>query len=374
MTSVDSAGPAVAPITATPAIPAITAQWVRDGAYMEAAVRLAHADRPAARRFAVPLCMALLVAMVFSPWGILSLLLGWDSLLARVPALLLFLLLLALFAIQTYPAMLQGNARRYAFAGDTARWEASAEGLHYRVEAPDGSVRHEARSRWNWWSALSLGPTGLRLHRPGSLESYAIPLQSWQADTPDAQARQQAAAVALARSAGVPVRSMQPSDRAGLVGSLLGLAVLLTMWMTVCALLAALPYLRRWNVQALYTSGLDTFWWVGLLLAPVVLALHLALAALQARRRAGHGVPALMPHLLLALAWAGLVLGSLDFLRSQVFDNALAASRFAAPMPAVIGAVLALLIALVLHRGCIAYWVAGRAALHNAGSTRLESP
>jgi hypothetical protein len=365
MTSVDSAQPSPAPLTA---------QWVRDGAYLEAAVGLAHADRPAARRAAVPLCMALLVAMVFSPWGILSVLLGWDSLLARAPALLLFLLLLALFAAQTYPAMLQGNARRYAFAGDTACWEASAQGLHYRVVAPDGRVRHEARSHWSWWSALSVGPTGLRLHRPGSVESYAIPVQAWQGGTPDAQARQQAAAVALASSAGVPMRSMQPDDRAGLVGSLLGLAVLLPMWMAVCALLAALPHLRHGNVQALYTSGLDTFWWAGLLLAPGVLALHLALAAWQARRQGGHGVPALAPHLLLALAWAALLLVALERLRSLVFDDALAASRFAAPMPVLVGTVLALLIALVLHRGCAAYWVARRAALHNAGSTRLESP
>lgn len=366
MTLVDSPEPA--PTTVA------TARWVRDGAYLDAAVRLAHADRPAVRRFVVPLCMALLVAMVFSPWGILSILLGWDSLLARVPALLLFLLLLALFAVQTYPAMLQGNARRYAFAGDTVCWEASPHGLHYRVAAPDGSARHEARSHWSWWSAMSVGPAGLRMHRQGSVESYAIPVQAWQADTPGAQARQQAAAVALARSAGVPVRSIQLADHAGLAGSLLGLAILLTMWMTVCAVLAALPHLRRWNVQVLYTSGLDTFWWAGLLLAPVVLALHLALAALLPRRASGHGLPALVPHLLLALAWAGLLLMALECLRSLVFDDALAASRFAAPMPVGVGAVLALLIALVLHRSCIAYWVAGRAALHNAGSTRLESP
>ena len=351
-----------------------TAQWVRDGAYLEAAVRLAHADRPAARRFAVPLCMALLVAMVFSPWGVLSILLGWDNLLAHVPALLLMLLLLALFAAQTYPVMLQSNARRYAFAGDTACWEARQEGLHYRVTAPDAVVRHEARSHWSWWSALSVGPTGLRLHRPGSVEPYAIPVHAWHADAAEAQARQQAAAVALARSAGVPVRSMQASDHAGLVGSLLGLALLLTMWMTVCALLAALPYLRRWDVQGLYSSGLGTFWWAGLLLAPGVMALHLALAAGLARRQCGHGVAALAPHLLVALAWAGLLLVALELLRSRVFDDALAASRFVAPMPMVVAAVLALLVAVVLHRSCVAYWIAQRAGLHNAGSIRLETP
>lgn len=351
------------------------AQWVRDPGYLAAAVRLAYLDRPAALRFAVPLCMALLVALLLSPWGILSVLSGWGRFLSFAPALPVFLLLLAVFAAQTYPSMLQATQRRYAFAGDQARWEAGPDGLRYRVAAPDGSVRHEARSQWSWWSVLSVDPTGLRLHRPGSVEPYAIPVATWQADTPDARCKLQSAVVELARAAGVSIRTMARSDRAGLLGSLAGLAVLLTAWMTLCAMLAALPWLRRWDIPALYVSAVDTFWWAGALLAPVVLAAHLGLARWASRRqRAPDAEPGLAPHLLLALVWAGLLVAGLESLRSLVFDHALAASRFVAPLPLVAGAVLALLIAMVLHRGCVAHWAVRRAALHNGGSLRLESP
>ena len=352
-----------------------SAQWVRDPAYLAAAVRLAHLDRPAGLRFMAPLLMTVLVALMFSPWGILSVLSGWGSFLTHLPAMLMFLVLIALASSQAYPSMLQANLRRYAFAGDRARWEASAEGLHYRVEGPDGSERHEARSRWSWWNVLSVDPTGLRLHRPGSVEAYAIPWDTWQAATPEARAGEQAAVVELARAAGVRVRCMTRWDRAGLAGALAGLAVLLTQWMALCSIFAALPFLRRWDIGALQASAIDTFWWAGLLLAPLVLALHLGLAVWQQRRTgAGRPVPALWPHLVLALGWAALLLAALESLRALVFDDALAASRYAAPLPVVIGAVLALLVALVLHRAGVAYWAVRRAALHNAGSTRLESP
>ncbi len=48
--------------------------------------------------------------------------------------------------------------------------------------------------------------------------------------------------------------------------------------------------------------------------------------------------------------------------------------RFATPAVAACAGIFVLLSAFVLHRCGVTPWVARRAALHNAGSTRLESP
>lgn len=364
------------PVPVEPVAAPVVARWVRDQDYLQAAVCLAYQDENAVRRFVLPLFMALLVAGLFSPWGIPSLWVGGiGGFLLNAVVLLVLLHTLAHLSSQTYPSLVQSNTRRYAFAGASVWWDFGAQDLKYGTAMPDGSgVLHEVRSHWRWLRAISVDPMGLRLHRAGSNESHAIPMDAWVAGSPDGRARLQAAAVEFARSAGVPIRWMARTDWAGLLGTLAGLAILLTTWMTVCAMAAALPYLRHWNVAQLYLSGVDTFWWAGLLLAPVVLAAHLLLAWLLQPRQGGLGLPRLTPHLALAGVWALLLFVVLQSLASEIFEEPQAASSFFDPLPLVCGIALALLIALVVHRGCIAYWVVRRLALHNARTIRLESP
>lgn len=116
---------------------------------------------------------------MFSPWGLLGSLYGRDPSLAHVPALGLAVVLLALGVGQTYHMMLKATERQYGFAGDATRWEFAADGLVYRLTAPDGTLRHEARSRWSWFKAVSVDVTGLRLYRAVSIESYFIPVSGF---------------------------------------------------------------------------------------------------------------------------------------------------------------------------------------------------
>jgi len=344
----------------------IVAAWVRDGAYRDRAVRMALIDRPAWVRFMGPLWMGLAIVLVFSPWGLLGSLYGHEPLMAHAPALGLAALLLALGAAQTYHAMRKATARRYGFVGDTTRWEFSAAGLAYRATAPDGTPRHEARSQWSWFQAVSADATGLRLYRVGAAESYFIPATGFAQPGQDA-ARALQAVAALARGAGLPVRTVPAWDRAGLLGAGLAVALLVGLTMVHAAIAAALPHLRWGHVPALFASGVETFWWAALPCAAVVVGLHLLLAAWQHRRAPARDLPAHLPHLGLALAWGALLLAALQALRGLVFDDALADSSFAAPETAALAAVFVLLTGFVLHRAGATPWVARRVALHNDG-------
>ncbi len=366
--------PAAEPLPAVTAPPVLAAQWVRDDAYLAAAVQLAFIDRPAWLRFAAPLWMAVAIALIFSPFGLLGAILGRSLPAGNVPTLLLCALLLVLAGANTYHAMLKANARRYAFAGDTARWEFTAQEVRYRVTTPDGPFRHEALSQWSWFSAVTVDPTGLRLHRKGSVEGYFIPATAWTAVPGCDPSQAQQAVVAYAQSAGLPVRRPSLGDRAGLAGTVLSLVVLLVTTMTVTAVVAAWPHVRHGYWLTLFASGVDTFWWAGALLAPLVLSLHLALAWCLQQRRPGHGLPAHAPHLVLALLWGALVLVGMEALRTLIFDDALLQSRFTVPQVVACAGVFVLLSAFVVHRCATAPWAVRRAALHNAGSTRLESP
>ncbi len=366
--------PAADPLPAVTVPPVLTAQWVRDDAYLAAAVQLAFIDRPAWLRFAAPLWMAVAIALIFSPFGLLGAILGRGLPAGNVPTLLLCALLLVIAAANTHHAMLRANARRYAFAGDTARWEFTAEEARYRVTTPDGQLRHEARSRWSWFSAVTADSTGLRLHRKGSAEGYFIAAAAWGAGAQGDASQVQQAVVAHAQSAGLPVRRPPLGDWAGMAGALLALAMLLVVTLSVTAVVAAWPQVRHGYWLTLCASAVDTFWWAGALLAPVVLALHLALAWCLHHRQPGRELPAQAPHLVLALLWGALLLAGLEALRTLIFDDALAQSRFAVPSVAACAGVFVLLSAFVLHRCAITPWVVRRAALHNGRSTRLESP
>ncbi|MNL62102.1 hypothetical protein D3C87_1860930 [compost metagenome] len=59
---------------------------------------------------------------------------------------------------------------------------------------------------------------------------------------------------------------------------------------------------------------------------------------------------------------------------SGIFEEPQAACSLFDPLPLVCGMALALPIGLLLYRCCMACWVVRRAALHNGGSIRLESP
>lgn len=362
--------PAAEPLPAVTVPHPLAARWERDGAYLAAAVQLAFIDRPAWLRFAAPLWMAVAIALVFSPFGLLGAILGRGLAAVNVPTLLLCALLLVLAAANSYHAMLKANARRYAFVGDTARWEFTAEEACYRVCAPDGLLRHEARSRWSWFSAVTADPTGLRLHRKGSVEGYFIPVTAWVGEPLQVQQ----AVVACAQSAGLPVRRPPSGDWASVAGTVPALAMLLVVTMAVTAVVAAWPHVRRGYWLTLYASALDTFWWVGALLAVPVAALHLGLAWWWPQRPPGRELPAHAPHLVLALLWGTLLFAGMEALRTLIFDDALLQSRFATPAVAACAGIFVLLSAFVLHRCGVTPWVARRAALHNAGSTRLESP
>lgn len=361
---------AAEPLPAVTAPPALAAQWVRDDAYLAAAVQLAFIDRPAWLRLVAPLWMAVAIALIFSPFGLLGVVLGRSLPAANVPTLLLCALLLVLAGANTYHAMLKVNARRYAFVGDTARWEFTAQEACYRVTAPEGTLRHEARSRWSWFSAVTADPTGLRLHRKGSVEGYFIPASAWQGDA----AQVQQAVAAHAQSAGLPLRRPPTGDWAGLAGTGLALVLLLVTTMTVTAVVAAWPQVRHGYWLTLFASAVDTFWWAGALLAPLVLALHLGLAWVLGRSTPARGLPAHAPHLVLALLWGALLLAGMEALRPLIFDDALLQSRFAIPQVAVCAAVFVLLSAFVVHRCGTTPWAVRRMALHNARTIRLESP
>lgn len=341
----------------------IAAAWVRDDTYRDRAVRLGFIDRPAWARFMGPVWMGVAIVLVFSPWGLLGSVYGREPLAPHLPAVALAIVLLALGAVQTFHAMHRATARQYAFVGDAARWEFSASGLVYRVVAPDGAVRHEASSRWSWFRALSVdGAAGLRLYRQGTVESYFVPVTAF-AQPGQAAASAQQAVAAWARAAGLPVRTVPARDVAGLLGMGVAATLLVGLTMVQAALAAALPYARWGRVSALFSSGVGTFWWAAPLCAAAVVALHLLLAAWQHRRSPRRDLPAQMPHLVLALAWAALLLAVLQAVRSLVFDDALANSSFLAPQAVVIAAVFALLTGFVLHRGLVTPWVARRVDL-----------
>ncbi len=354
-------------LPASDIVPPAVAAWVRDGAYRDRAVRMALFDRPVWARFMGPLWIGLAIALVFSPWGLLGSLYGRESFLAHVPALGLAVVLLALGVAQTYHAMLKATARQYGFVGDATRWEFAASGLVYRATAPDGTQRHEARSHWSWFKAVSVDVMGLRLYRAGSVESYFIPATGFAQPGQDAGSALQAV-VALARGAGLPARTVPTWDGAGLFGAWLAATLLIAITMVHAAIAAALPYLQWRRVPALFASGVATFWWAALLCAAAVLGLHLLLAAWQHHRAPARDLPAHAPHLVLALAWGALLLAALQTLRSLIFDDALADSNFAAPQVVVLAAVFVLLTGLALHRAFVVPWVARRVALHNDGS------
>ena len=347
--------------------PSAVAVWVRDDAYRDRAVRMALIDRPAWARFMGPLWIGAAIALLFSPWGLLGSLYGREPFLAHLPAVGLAVTLLVLGAAQTYHAMRKATARQYGFAGDATRWEFSADGLLYRATAPDGTLRHEARSRWSWFKAVSVDVTGLRLYRSGSVESYFIPATGFVQPGQDAGHALHAVA-AQARGAGLSVRTVPTWDRAGLLGAWLAASLLIAITMVHAAIAAALPHMRWGRLQALFASGVDTFWWAALVCAASVVGLHLLLAAWQHRRAPARDLPAHAPHLVLALVWGALLLAALQALRSLIFDDALAESSFAAPQTVVLVAVFVLLTGFALHRTFVAPWVARRVALHNDGS------
>lgn len=349
---------------AVPAGPTVTAHWVRDDTYRDRAVRMALVDRPAWARFMAPVWLGLAIALVFSPWGALGILYGGEPLAWRWPTVVLAGLLLGLGAVQTFHAQRRATARQYAFAGDTTQWEFSAAGLAYRCVAPDGSLRHASFSQWGWFGALSVDVTGLRLKRRGTLESYFVPATGFVRPGQDAVRAQQAVA-AWAREAGVPVRGLPAWDAAGLLGMGVCASLLVGLAMVHAAMVAALPHLRWGRVSTLFFSGVETFWWAAVPCAAVVVALHLLLARLQHHRAPGRDLPALAPHLVLALGWCALLLAGLQSLRGLVFDDALVRSSFVVPGPVIVAAVFALLTGFVVHRGLAVPWVARRMALHN---------
>ena len=346
------------------ATPTVTAGWVRDDTYRDRAVRMGLVDRPAWARFMAPVWLGLAIALVFSPWGALGILYGGEPLAWRWPTVVLAGLLLGLGAVQTYLAQKRATARRYAFAGDTTQWEFSATGPAYRCVAPDGTPRHASVSHWSWFHALAVDVTGLRLYRVGTVESYFVPATGFARPGQDAVQSQQAV-VAWAREAGLPVRTLPAWDAAGLLGMGLCASLLVGLTMVHAAMVAALPHLRWGRVTALFFSGVETFWWSALPCGAVVVALHLLLARLQHRRAPGRDLPALAPHLALALGWCALLLAGLQSLRWWIFDDALLRSSFMVPAPVVVAAVFALLTGFVVHRALAVPWVARRMALHN---------
>ena len=354
---------AALPTTNTPP-PAVRAAWVRDAAYRDRAVRLGLIDRPAWARFLAPLWLGLGVVLVFSPWGALGILYGGEPLALRWPAVVLAGLLLGLGGVQTFPAQRRATARHYAFAGDTTRWEFSAAGLTYRMEAPDGTLRHAASSQWNWFRAVAVDRTGLRLYRQGTVESYFVPATALAQPGQEAERAQQAV-VAWAREAGLTVRQLPARDTAGLLGMVASASLLVGLALVHAAMVAALPHLRWGRVSALFFSGVDTFWWAAVPCAMAVVALHLLLARQQVRGAPERDLPPLAPHLALALCWGALLLAGLQALRRWVFDEALARSTFAVPGPVLVVAVFVLLTGFVVHRAFAAPWAARQVALHN---------
>lgn len=344
--------------------PTWAAGWVRDDAYRDRAVRLGLVDRPPWARFMAPLWMGFGIALVFSPWGALGVLYGSEALAARWPAVVLAGVLLGLGALQTFHAQRRATARQYAFAGDTTAWDFSPQKLGYRVTAPDGSERHASFSCWSWYRALGVDLTGLRLYRRGTVESYFIPATGFEQAGQDAALAQQAV-VTWAREAGVPVRRLPAWDVAGLLGMAGCTSLVVGTAMVHAAMAAAWPYVRWGRVSALFSSGVETFWWAAPLCASAVVALHLALAALQHRRAPGRELPALAPHLGLALGWGALLLAALQAMRSWIFDDVLAASTFAAPAPVACFAMFALLAGFLVHRCLAVPWVVRRVALQN---------
>lgn len=354
----------IASAGADPAAPTVTAGWVRDDTYRDRAVRMGLVDRPAWARFLGPVWMGLGVALVFSPWGALGILYGGEPLAWRWPAVVLAGLLLGLGAVQTFHAQRRATARRYAFAGDATEWAFSAAGLAYRSVAPDGTPRHASFSQWSWFRAVAVDVTGLRLYRQGTVESYFVPATGFARPGQDAVQAQQAA-VAWARQAGLPVRSLPARDVAGLLGMGMCTSLLVGLAMVHAAIAAAWPHLRWGRVSALFFSGVDTFWWAALPCAAAVVGLHLLLAHVQHQRSPQRDVPALAPHLALAVGWGALLLAALQSLRSLVFDDALAASTFMAAGPAAVLSVFVLLTGFLVHRVLATPWAARRVALHN---------
>lgn len=351
-------------LSASDVVPSAVAAWVRDDAYRDRAVRMALIDRPVWARFMGPLWIGVAIALLFSPWGLLGSLYGPEPFHAHAPAVVLAVVLLVLGAAQTYHALRKATARHYGFAGDATRWEFSAVGLLYRATAPDGTLRHEARSCWSWFKAVSVDVTGLRLYRSGSNEVYFIPATGFVQPGQDPRHALQAA-VEQARRSGLAVRTVPTWDCAGVFGAWLAATLLIAVTMVHAAIAAALPHMRRGSLQALFASGVDTFWWAALLCAAAVVGLHLLLAAWQHHRAPARDLPAHAPHLVLALAWGALLLATLQALRSLIFDDALADSSFAAPQTVVVAIVFVLLTGFALHRAFVAPWVARRVALHN---------
>lgn len=352
---------------------AVTARWVRDDTYRDRAVRLAFLDRPGLARFLAPLWIALAVALVFSPWGAMVGLFTLNLREVHASMLILAALMLLLGGANTFHAMHAATARQFAFAGDSVYWRFTPHGLSYRVTGGDGVVRHGADSQWSWFKAMAVDATGLRLFRRGTAESYFIPAAAL--DEPGQNARSASAQVVrMAQAAGLPVRRLPPADHAGTVGGALAVAVLLVVLMVYAAIVAAWPWLRYGRMAALFTSGVATFWWAALLLAPALVGLHRAMGAWQQRRHPDIDRPSPWPHVALALVWTGLLLAVMQCLRGEIYEDALAQSQFLVPEVAACAAVLALLMALVLHRCVVTPWVARRVALHNDDPCRLESP
>lgn len=318
----------------------VTARYERDVAYRDAAVADTYAHRPAGH-FIAPILIALAACYAIT-----------TSLITEVsvdkrwvdawPTILFAILLIIVASISSYQAVARLGAQGFRFVGDKAMWQFDAQSVHYQLN--DGT-RLDCHYAWENFIGIRHTLRGLVLAR-SPVESYFIATNAFESSSDLEQA------LAWARGVGIPVKHVHERPNWSLIGTTIATACVLTLSMTMVCAVAALPITRFGRITPLMTSGLVTFWWIGLLLAAsVVMPLHVWIA-----RR---GVHHLIAHGGLGALLSLVATGLLHWQHDLFFDEKLSQADVLAAAPLGAAGMLGALMGGIIHT----HWVAGAAAL-----------
>jgi hypothetical protein len=251
--------------------------------------------------------------------------------------------------------------KSYDLKGDTTTWQFSEQGISYGLATAGNSndshparLRHSSESQWSWYKTISVNSYGLRLQRSAA-QAYVIPVTSLQAPDQNLALQQ---IMDMAHNAGLPVRETRPSHWPTTIGCTLMMAVMLCLILSYNAMHAAWPQLRYGRIDNVWTSALGTFWWVALLVSPLIVGLHFLLTLWMHGARAGYGKLHYFYHVLLSLTWGLAILLLMQATKVWIFDDALSLSQFLTPLSLLMAVVMGGLATQLLFLHGVSVWSA----------------
>ena len=326
----------------------LIAQYTRDDTYLHAAVVDTYATRELARFFS-PIAAAAGAGLIFSPWGALGVIAepSYKAVFAALPLILLALFFLMASSVFTISTLMKVTTKGFRFRGDTAEWRFDEARVSYRL---NGGERYAADGVWAYYLALRYSDAGIVIQRSRA-EHFFIPHSAF------AQASDAQRVLTWARSAGLKTEVAPARAMWGVVGCTLAAALLLCLTLTLASLLAALPFSQLSRVSRLFTSGVDTFWWVALIAATlIVMPSH----GLLTRSRFSN----LRTHAALGVFFGLLAANGAHAMRHWVFDERLQSANLMALEPLVIAGSIGAVCGVLIY----VHWSPGLSALQTIGS------